>query len=410
MKVGAIIAEYNPFHNGHKYQIEKFRKDEGLDYVIAIMSGNFVQRGEPACMPKHLRTKMALLGGADLILELPLYYATGSASIFAEGAVAHLDALGCVDSLCFGCEADTELSLHMNKLEQVANLLQNEPIPFKQKLSEYLKQGLSYPAAREKAMCLFFPDAPLIFEPNNILALEYILALKRMNSKIIPTGIKRLGPGYHSTDQEHFFASASALRQGIRQNTDWKNLNGLPSESFDLIHSYYGKSLPIFMDDFSQIFAALFLTSQHRLTDYLDFNEDISNLMLKKFDNYQGLSKFLMEVKNKSYTYSRLSRCAIHLITQQFSEDFLHVSNTHKAYYARILGFRRSSSPLLKKMKQTSKIPMITKLASYTDFLEGNGKHMLEMDLAAAQLYKTVTQIKFHEPSKNEFTENIVII
>ena len=105
MKIGAIIAEYNPFHNGHKYQIEKFKKESGLDYVIVIMSGNFTQRGEPAWMPKHSRAKMALLNGADLVIELPLYYATGSASVFAEGAIAHLNALGCVEELCFGCES-----------------------------------------------------------------------------------------------------------------------------------------------------------------------------------------------------------------------------------------------------------------------------------------------------------------
>ena len=103
MKIGAVIAEYNPFHNGHQYQLETFRRQSDLDYIIVCMSGNFTQRGEPAWMPKHLRARMALLGGADLVIELPVYFATGSASIFAEGGIAHLDALGCVDELCFGC-------------------------------------------------------------------------------------------------------------------------------------------------------------------------------------------------------------------------------------------------------------------------------------------------------------------
>lgn len=410
MRVGAIIAEYNPFHNGHKYQLEKFRKDAALDYIIVIMSGSFVQRGEPAWMPKHLRAKMALLGGADLVLELPLYYATGSASIFAEGAIAHLEALGCVDALCFGCECDESIDIHMKRLSKTADFLVDESDIFQKKLGEYLKLGYAYPSARASAVQALLFDAAQISEPNNILALEYLLALKRQNSSIIPVGIKRIGPGYHSLENLHPFASASALRQTMQHTLPSDCPSGLSHESLEIIQENYGKALPLKMNDFSQSFASVFLANKQHLTDYIDFNDTIAHLMQKKFDSYTSLNDFLMSVKHKDLTYTRLSRCAIHLITQQYSDDFNKISSEKKAYYARVLGFRRSAAPLLKEIKHTASIPSITKLADYKSQLDGYGRQMLETDIAATKLYRLTAQIKFQQIQKNEFSENLVIL
>ena len=181
MKIGAVIAEYNPFHNGHQYQLEVFRQKHHLDYIIVIMSGNFTQRGEPACMDKHLRARSALLGGADLVLELPVFYALGSAPVFASGAVAHLNRLNCIDYLCFGCETDGDSGRHLQLLEQAADILIHEPAPFREHLTDGLKSGLSYPAAREKALKALMDVPPLLTQPNNILALEYVCALKALS-------------------------------------------------------------------------------------------------------------------------------------------------------------------------------------------------------------------------------------
>lgn len=410
MKTGAIIAEYNPFHNGHQYQIEYFRKTSELDYVIVIMSGDFTQRGEPAWAPKHLRTRMALLGGADLVLELPAYYATGSASIFAEGAISHLNALNCVDELCFGCEIDSNLDEHKHKLSQAADILLSEPPLFKDVLSSNLKQGLSYPAARASALKTLIPDSDILFQPNNILALEYMTALKKSRSSIQPVLIQRKGAGYHDPDGSHPLASASALRQVLSSETPTSSVPGLPKESLTIIQDNYNALLPVSLNDFSSMFAASFMHSCTDLCRYTDMNEELANRMQHCFNSYTNLSSFLLDIKNKAYTYSRLCRCAAHILTNQQQAILALAKDDGYAYYARILGFRKSASPLLGQIKQCAHIPMISKMADYPNHLHGNGKTLMETDIFAADIYRTVLQMKFGQPLKNEFSEKIVII
>ena len=325
MKVGAIIAEYNPFHNGHKYQIEKFKNESQLDYVLVIMSGNFTQRGEPAWMPKHLRTEMALLGGADLVIELPLYYATGNASLFAEGAIAHLNALGCVDELCFGCETDNSIESLKIKLDQAADILINEPDEYKIALVQYLKEGYSYPSARERALAAFFEDCSDLFSPNNILALEYLISLKKTKSLIQPKPIIRYGPGYHDLNAEHCFASASAIRSQLSHEVP-ENVQGLPIESLSIIKDHYHHSMPLCMNDFSHAFAMSYMLNKDILNTYLDINDDLANLMIKNYDAFTNLEDYISSIKNKAYTYTRLSRCINHILTKQKRAAFLYFS------------------------------------------------------------------------------------
>lgn len=410
MKTGAIVAEYNPFHKGHQYQLEHFRKISDLDYIIVIMSGNFTQRGEPAWMPKHLRAKMALLGGADLVLELPAYYATGSAHIFAEGAIAHFNALGCVDELCFGCEMNDDFISHQNKLAHTADILINEPPLFKEILSAKLKQGLSYPAARADALKTLLPDSDILFKPNNILALEYMIALKKTNSKIKPVPIRRQGPGYHSIETNHEFSSASALRKAMNAQIDLDELVGLPSDSLKIIQEHYHSSLPITLDDFSSMFGMSFLNASSNLNIYADMTEEIAHRMECHFHNYSHLPSFLLDIKTKAYTYSRLCRCATHILTNQRKDVLNQAKLDGCAYYARVLGFRKTASPLLSMIKKNGTIPLISKMANYQQNLIGNGLSMIETDIFASNIYRTATQMKYGKPLKNEFNENIVII
>lgn len=410
MKVGAIIAEYNPFHNGHKYQIEKFRRESCLDYLIIIMSGDFTQRGEPAWMPKHLRARMALEAGADLIIELPLYYATGSASLFAEGAIAHLNALGCVDELCFGCESDGDFNVLFNKINTAAEILIEEPELFKEKLTGYLRKGFSYPVAREKALSAILPDVEELFSPNNILAMEYVIALKKTKSSIIPRPIIRRGPGYHSTNSEDDFASATALRQKLTKNLPSGNVLGIPEESMEIIRENYGRSLPITINDFSSAFCRLYLNEKEKLVDYIDINEDIANLMRKNFDAFINLEQYLTHIKNKAYTYTRLSRCVIHMLTNQKDEYYKSYLINGLAKYARVLGFKKNASSLLNTLKQTSSISLITKMSVYREQLDDDGCAMLDMDVFAADVYRMTAQVKFGQHLNNEYNEKLVII
>lgn len=405
MNIGAIIAEYNPFHNGHKYQIEKFRQEQNLDYILIIMSGNFTQRGEPAWMSKYLRTRAALTGGADLVIELPMYYATGSASLFAEGAVAHLNALNCVDSLCFGCEIEENESIHQKQLEKAAALLVIEPEEFKQKLARFLKAGLSYPAARAAALNGFIENPKLLSMPNNILALEYMAALKRTDSNIRPVLIQRKGEGYHSTKADEVFSSATAIRQS-RENT-W---TGIPEEIQPLMKESFGKEFPMILDDFSAMFVAAFLRSSGHLTDYPDMTEELSNRMTRCFEHYRNLSSFLMETKNKAYTHSRLSRCVSHILLEQDKDILRQAKCDGYAYYARILGFQKKAAPLLNCIKKQSSIPLIGKMADYQKNLHGNGLRLIHADIRAADYYRTALQMKYKCAMKNEFNQGIIII
>ena len=227
LKTTGIIVEYNPLHPGHIYHMEQARKQTGADYLIAVMSGSFVQRGAPALLDKYTRTRMALLAGADVVIELPVCFATGSAGDLAAGAVSLLDKLGCVDGLCFGSESG-DISL----FEKTATLLQCESAAFSNALKKALKSGLSFPAARQQALLLCLdmakdmpstacPDnnstaeqiVALLSSPNNLLGLEYTLALLRRNSSIRPFTISRVGSGYHDPlDGAADFPSASALR------------------------------------------------------------------------------------------------------------------------------------------------------------------------------------------------------
>lgn len=413
MKIGAVIAEYNPFHNGHRYQLESFRQKHHLDYIIVIMSGNFTQRGEPACMDKHLRARTALLCGADLVLELPAYYAVGSAPVFAGGAVAHLNRLNCIDYLCFGCETDGDTKKHLGYLKQAADILINEPEVFKKHLGESLKKGLSYPAAREHALKTVIDLPPVLTLPNNILALEYICALKTTASSIKPDIICRKGEGYHSPVQEGDFLSASALRSIMNKNENLhyiNNLNGIPDETRNILKDFYNQRLPMTSDDFSGLFAAAMLNRSDALTDYCDVTPDIANRMVRCFQEYKSLDSYLLQLKNKAYTYSRLSRCAAHILLDIRTSVLAQAKDDGYAYYARILGFRRDSQPLLTCLKQTSSIPLITKMSAHPEILHGNSLKLMQTDIFASDIYRTACQMKFGYPLKNEYSQSIVII
>jgi predicted nucleotidyltransferase len=229
MKVVGLITEYNPFHNGHKYHIEEARRITGADYVVAVMSGDFVQRGVPAIIDKYSRTRMALNNGVDLVLELPVCYATGSAEYFAHGAVAVLNALGVVDYLCFGSEAG-EIEL----LQKATELIYSAPASFDDLLKAYLKEGLNYPAARQKALEAvtgsLSPDnnrpddnnalIKVFTEPNNILGIEYLKAIHDLSASMQPVTIRREVAHYHEAtltriDTPSVISSATAIRSTI---------------------------------------------------------------------------------------------------------------------------------------------------------------------------------------------------
>ena len=493
MKIVGIIAEYNPFHKGHKFHIEKAKEITGADAVIVVMSGDYVQRGMPAIMPKHLRTEMALACGADAVLELPVCYATGSAEYFATGAVSLLDSLGCVDFLCFGSESGK-----IELLQQIADVLCKEPDNYKVLLQKYLKNGNTFPAARKLAITDYLlldnlsadaitPDfdintdfhsdtastinedsdictnkitiqqiSEILDSPNNILGIEYLKALSCLKSSITPVTITREGAGYHDQTLGGSLSSASAIRHGLQyhelnnkfQTTDNSYSANLELETIDgnidfilselpeacqkIFKENYHKCFPVFTDDFSLLLKAKLLTeTKESLTQYLDITPEIANRIITFRNDFMTFSQFCDLIKTKNVTYSRISRCLIHILLGIYKCDVPDAAADSRCSYARVLGFRKESSWVLSSIKKSAKIPIITKLpqiniqksntvTSAPEFDISSNKseaeissdnidfHMLSQNIFSSDLFESVVTDKYHSPFKNEYQKQII--
>ena len=413
MKIVGLITEYNPFHNGHLYHIKTAKKLTDADYVVVVMSGNFLQRGTPAIIDKYSRTRMALASGADLVIELPCAYSTSSAEFFASGSVALLSQMGCIDYLCFGSECgDTEI------LKKIAFILADEPLTFKELLKKYLKEGLSFPIGRKKALLDYMADTtmtkeelePILSEPNNILAIEYIKALIKQNSKIIPLAIKRVVSGYHDSLIKDKICSATAIRTAFQTSGLNSFREQVPSYDFDILSEAYNRTFPIYPTDFSSLLKyRLLLQNSKPFQAYWDVSESLANTitrMLSQFKNYEDFANLL---KSKQYTFTRINRSLIHILLN-LEADTIHQFIEHNyALYIRILGFRKSSTPLLTAIKANSGIPIISKLADAKNHLTQLGLLMLEQDILASDIYNTIVIDKFDFSIPNEFQQQIVI-
>lgn len=429
MKVVGIIAEYNPFHNGHAYQIDTIRKNTNADYIIVAMSGDFVQRGTPAIIDKYARTQMALSCGADLVIELPTLWAASSAESFAMAGVTLFDKIGCIDAICFGAETN-----NLPLLTHIAKLLTEEPQWYHNALSTYLKNGLSFPAARANALCDYFTDAAsdantlrtTLNEPNNILAIEYLKAIKKRGSSLSPYLIKREGAGYHETifhdSPSAPVASATAIRNALtKYTTDDSGTSpsalselsaAIPQDVLGILEEYLSSCPLLQADDFSSILSYLLLSkSPSEIAGIADSNEEIANRLFKNRFQCSSFSRFCALNKSRDITYTRVSRILLHLILNITDTDYEHGKALDYIPYLRILGFRRDSSALFRRIKETTCVPLISKLAATPDLLASNALWMLEKDIFAADLYEqTISQKAKKTTSRSEYTREIVIL
>ncbi len=407
MKTAGIIAEYNPFHNGHLYQVEQLRLRTGADYVIAVMSGDFVQRGEPAIYDKYTRTRMALNAGVDLVLELPAAFASGSAEDFAACGVALLDRIGVTDLLCFGSECGC-----LTSLCRAAELLCEEPPAFQELLKERLRQGDSFPKARAAAAAALLPDAELLSAPNNILGIEYIKALIRRRSAIEPFTILRNGSGYHDTDLPDAcrFASASAIRKAILEgNTD--SCRSLMPE----VPVPEGSPSPAALnaDDLSPLLHYRLLDLLHTgqdLTAYADVSRELADRIRRQILDFDSYSGHIAALKTRQYTYTRISRALLHILLGITHEQLDACREMQYAPYARLLGFRKKAGPLLTALKARSEIPLITKTADARNILTEEAYPMFLLDLHASHIYQSLIYEKQKVRVRNEFTQSVVIL
>lgn len=396
MKTVGIIAEYNPFHNGHAYQIRKAKELTKADYCIIVMSGDFVQRGAPALMDKHLRAESALANGADLVLELPVCYSISSAEHFARGAVALLDQLGVVDSLCFGSECGD-----IQVLTDFARALLDETPVFKRILDQELRTGHTYPQARNTALEAAAPhltsNINVLTSSNNILGIEYCKALLFWKSAIAPYTVKRTGASYHDNSLDVGFCSALAIRESFRQDGAPENLaKQIPAASLKLMKEHYQKSYPVFADDFSLLTQYSLLSGEASgYTEYPDIDKELSDRILKLLPRYRDFRSFCDLLKSKNRTYVRISRSLLHILLDIRKEDLQRYGQEGWVFYARMLGFRESASPLLSAIKQKSRIPLLSKLADAEKQLAPIALSMLEKDIYASHIYQSVVRYKY---------------
>lgn len=430
MKVTGIIAEYNPFHRGHKYQIDRCKKELGADYVIVAMSGDHVQRGTPALLPKHVRAEMALRCGADLVLEMPVSVSTASAEAFAMGGVSMLDGLHVVDELCFGSEYGD-----VSALQELAEILVKEPEEYRRLLKESLSNGLSFPAARSQALMEYFKNprnfagddldgvlTPLLDQitqimnsPNNILGIEYCKALLRLESNIKPVTLKRRGMGYHETlpaaSADHVpFASASAIREllnsapALTPETISRITAQVPDEVCTLLASSLQKNEYLTEDALDSLLSYCILKGNaDSFCNYLDVSRDLAERIVNRSNEISGFIPAASLLKTKELTQTRIQRALLHIIL-----DIREVPSA--VPYARVLGFRRESSALLKEIKRNSSIPLLTKLADADSLLHETGLKLLAETTFASNLYEKLLCQKSGMKFIHEYQKQLVLI
>lgn len=405
MKIVGLITEYNPFHAGHLYHMQQARELTGADYCVVLMSGSFVQRGEPAIFDKYLRTKTALLAGADLVLEIPAAFSTASAHEFAAYGVALLSAIG-VDAVVFGSECG-----QIEILKQAAYALNHESAEFQERLRKGLKAGLTYPQARAKALEMEDTWASVLSSPNNILGIEYLRAAEDLHSPMEFYTISRKGSGYHEdTLADANFPSASAIRGIIRNSLskDKDLLDILASHLPAVTHPAYTGAVPVFVDDFSELLNATVLQMQATFS-IADLSPELAARLAKPPYCPLSFEERIQALKTRQLTYTRVSRALLHLVLGMREEDISRWKDEGYALYARILGFRRQSSPLLSCLHKKSSIPLITKMADAAQNLSPSALALLEQEVYASHLYQTV-RMKRSGVFQNEYTEGLVFV
>lgn len=405
MKIVGLITEYNPFHAGHLYHMQRARELTGADYCVVLMSGSFVQRGEPAIFDKYRRTKAALLAGADLVLEMPVAFSTASAHEFAAYGVALLSAIG-VDAVVFGSECG-----QIEFLKQAASALNHESAEFQERLRKGLKAGLTYPQARAKALEMEDTWASVLTSPNNILGIEYLRAAEDLHSPMEFYTISRKGSGYHEdTLADANFPSASAIRGIIRNSLskDKDLLDILASHLPAVTHPAYTGAVPVFVDDFSELLNAAVLQLQATFS-IADLSPELAARLAKPPYFPLSFEERIQALKTRQLTYTRVSRALLHLVLGMREEDISRWKDEGYALYARILGFRRQSSPLLSCLHKKSSIPLITKMADAAQNLSPSALALLEQEVYASHLYQTV-RMKRSGVFQNEYTEGLVFV
>lgn len=427
MKILGIIAEYNPFHNGHLYHLQESKNRTNADGVICVMSTSFLQRGEPALLDKWERTKMALAGGADIVIELPIPYALRSAEFFAFGGVSLLDATGVVKYISFGSESG-----NLDKLHVLAQILANEPEDLVELIKLHLNHGLSYPSARTRALVDYITQSKLDItltpeevedltaNPNNILGLEYLKAINRLQSPLTPVTIPRVAAGYHDTQITQKIASATAIRVALAKNRlsggellDANIAQALPKSSLEIIRAAFAEGKgPIFTEDFAP--QLLTLIRRARIEDIaalFDVRGGLENRVKEAADQATSIQDLIERIKTKRFTWTRIQRTVFHLLINLTSIECEYFDQLGGPQYIRVLGFTPRGQRILSRMKEVARLPIITRMGKLYNHpgTPTPVNRMMEYEILTTNLYSLVTPNPTYRQANRDLTEQVII-
>jgi predicted nucleotidyltransferase len=455
MNILGLIVEYNPFHNGHLFHLNESKKKTNSTHTIAVMSGNFLQRGEPAILDKHTRAEMAVRAGVDLVVELPTLYACQSAELFSQGAITTLNSLNCVNSICFGSEVGD-----IGILYTIADILSSEPLEFKTFLKSYLDLGMLFPVARSKALIdyigqiksddnhtgeeaayfskynTFLDDVDdiekVLNNPNNILGIEYIKRLIKLNSSIKPQTIKRIQSEYNSTEITGNISSATAIRNKLKNNcifdsnsnksafvsnsNNFFNSNNkstgesgnisavyykdnldtlidtMPSTSYKILKDKLEENIPLMYDEmfFDSLKTSVF-RDKNRLSDFFEVNEGIENKIYTEAFSAINTYNLVNSVKSKRYTMTKVKRILNNILLGITKDEIKIAKEIEKMPYIRILAFNNKGREIIKEIKNNSDINIINKFSNIEFFLnDPMFKTLIESDIKASNIYNAV--------------------
>ncbi|WP_036221288.1 nucleotidyltransferase [Mesoaciditoga lauensis] len=410
MKVLGVIVEYNPFHVGHLHHLKTSKELTNAEYVVAVMSGNFVQRGEPAIIDKFARAEMALKAGVDVVFELPTIYAIQDASGFASGSIGMLNATNVVTDVVFGSETND-----VDNLSRIADIILEEPFAYRQFLKKYLKEGFSFPNARRYALCDMMPelDSETIKQSNNILGVEYMVALKKMKSQIKAHTIKRIGASYNDENISSI-PSATAIRKAIAEKRELKEIKGLPDFSLEILERELENGRgPIFLNDLFEIFKfKMLMLSREGLENLYGFNEGMAKRMIDNLDR-SHVEEFLKLVKTKRFTLTRIRRRILYALLD-VTRNLVLDSNEYGPQYLRVLGFRERGRKVLRDISKHSSIPIISNVSGFNRAIEKRNVYMplakeqMNLDIKATDMYSMLFKRKKERKMHRDFKKVLI--
>ncbi len=453
MKVAGIIAEYNPFHNGHKYHIEETRKRTNADFIIAAISGDFVQRGAPAILDKYARTRMALSCGADLVFELPVATAISSAEGFAAGGIALLHSLGVVDAVSCGCESAGEEPAAFRELvdflsqdflrspsfNEDGSVTEDSEImaEYSRLLKDAQRDGMSFPAARAQAVREILGEkaADLLSHPNDILALEYAKAIKKCGGDMELCLIPRRGHAHHNEEifdkstvcdsqtaddcaknsmdgntPENFMPSATVIRKLLLSDAGdvlAALKAAVPAAVYPVLAEAKASHCLLGEDDFSDMLCHALIMRQNSLADFGRRSQGLALRTIKCVEQFTTWREFAALIKTKNVTYTAVSRYLTQIILNLDKLD-MSVSREDPAPYARLLGFKRDATPLVSAIKEAATIPIVIQLADDTAHLPAPAAHQFQQTTRASELYRQVLYTKSGIITKPELRQGVI--